>query len=192
VYDLLVQSKFRNNILWNLLEGRPVSEVAKQVDVSQSAFGQYLNLASSPWNQRTQKYRVSAQRIADYFKLPVEDLFPLSLYSLNLPSVINREYESVEVSLQFAAGMQSMLPMPDELAEQEELRLAMRAVVETLPSRQQLILEKRGAGYTLEEIGKELNLSRDRIRQIENQALKNLRKPSLSKILLPFLPKRVE
>jgi RNA polymerase primary sigma factor len=72
---------------------------------------------------------------------------------------------------------------PSESALQSMLQEDLRSVLETLSDRERRVLELRfgladGRPRTLEEIGKEFNLTRERIRQIEAKALAKLRHPS--------------
>ena len=65
-------------------------------------------------------------------------------------------------------------------------------VLNTLTPREEKVLRLRygiddGRQRTLEEVGKEFNVTRERIRQIEAKALKKLRNPSRSKRLRDFL-----
>ena len=65
-------------------------------------------------------------------------------------------------------------------------------VLSSLPPRERLVLEMRygltdGKLHTLEEVGEEFNVTRERIRQIEAKALRKLRHPSRSKVLKDFL-----
>ena len=67
-----------------------------------------------------------------------------------------------------------------------------RSVLDTLTPREKKVLELRfgmadGHSRTLEEVGKEFNVTRERIRQIEAKALRKLRHPSRSKKLRDFL-----
>ena len=64
--------------------------------------------------------------------------------------------------------------------------------METLTKRERLVLELRfgwndGRPRTLEEVGKEFNVTRERIRQIEAKALRKMRHPSRSKVIKPYL-----
>ena len=73
----------------------------------------------------------------------------------------------------------------------EQLRERMTAVLDTLKPRERRILELRfglvdGVEHTLEEVGQKFGLTRERIRQIEGQALKKLRHPRRSRPLRPF------
>ena len=65
-------------------------------------------------------------------------------------------------------------------------------VLKTLTPREEMVLKLRfgledGRNRTLEEVGKEFNVTRERIRQIEAKALRKLRHPSRSKRLKDFL-----
>ncbi|MBQ8196910.1 MAG: RNA polymerase sigma factor RpoD [Clostridia bacterium] len=72
------------------------------------------------------------------------------------------------------------------------LKEQLLGVLDTLPPREQKVLRLRyglddGRARTLEEVGKEFNVTRERIRQIEAKALRKLRHPSRSKRLKDFL-----
>ena len=79
-------------------------------------------------------------------------------------------------------------PAPAEAASYELLKEQLEEVLHTLTSREEHVLKLRfgledGRTRTLEEVGKEFNITRERIRQIEAKALRKLRHPSRSKRL---------
>ena len=79
-----------------------------------------------------------------------------------------------------------------DAAAQQLLREQVREVLSTLTPREQKVLILRfgledGRSRTLEEVGREFNVTRERIRQIEAKALRKLRHPSRSKKLRDFL-----
>lgn len=81
---------------------------------------------------------------------------------------------------------------PEEYATNEILKEEIKAVLSTLQPREQQVLELRfglidGTSYTLEEVGKRFNVTRERIRQIEAKALRKLRHPSRAKKLKDFM-----
>jgi len=70
-------------------------------------------------------------------------------------------------------------PLPEEVAEVELRKATLGRILRTLPSRQRQVLELRFGLHgknpcTLEEVGRTLNVTRERIRQIENQGLSKL------------------
>lgn len=80
---------------------------------------------------------------------------------------------------------------PSTAAEDSMLRQQLKSALDTLTPREEKVIDMRygltdGAGRTLEEVGKEFNVTRERIRQIESKALKKLRQPSRSKLLRDF------
>lgn len=84
------------------------------------------------------------------------------------------------------------VPVPAEAATQTLLREQLEEVLETLTEREKKVLILRfgledGRSRTLEEVGKEFNVTRERIRQIEAKALRKLRHPSRSRKLKDYL-----
>ncbi len=83
-------------------------------------------------------------------------------------------------------------PAPAEVASHTLLKEQLGDVLSTLTEREEKVLRLRfgledGRSRTLEEVGKEFNVTRERIRQIEAKALRKLRHPSRSKRLKDFL-----
>ena len=83
-------------------------------------------------------------------------------------------------------------PAPAEVASNTLLKEQLGDVLGTLTDREEKVLRLRfgledGRSRTLEEVGKEFNVTRERIRQIEAKALRKLRHPSRSKRLKDFL-----
>jgi len=81
---------------------------------------------------------------------------------------------------------------PEEFATNQILKEEIKSVLSTLQPREQQVLELRfglidGTSYTLEEVGKRFNVTRERIRQIEAKALRKLRHPSRAKKLKDFM-----
>lgn len=81
---------------------------------------------------------------------------------------------------------------PAETASQVMMQEQLRTILSTLTPREKRVLELRygldgGQSRTLEEVGKEFNVTRERIRQIEAKALRKLRHPSRSRIVSDYL-----
>ena len=84
------------------------------------------------------------------------------------------------------------VPVPVEAAAQTLLKEQLDEVLDTLTEREQKVLRLRfgmndGRARTLEEVGKEFDVTRERIRQIEAKALRKLRHPSRSRKLKDYL-----
>ena len=86
----------------------------------------------------------------------------------------------------------SEIKEPAESASYNMLRQQLSEVMQTLSPRECKVLRLRfgledGRAHTLEEVGREFDVTRERVRQIEAKALRKLRHPSRSKILKDFL-----
>ena len=84
------------------------------------------------------------------------------------------------------------VPVPAEAAAQTLLKEQLDEVLDTLTEREQKVVRLRfgmndGRARTLEEVGKEFDVTRERIRQIEAKALRKLRHPSRSRKLRDYL-----
>ena len=133
----------------------------------------------------------SAEEIAAEMDLPVEkvrDILKIAQEPVSLETPIGEEEDS---------HLGDFIPdedasEPSEAASFSLLREQLEEVLETLAPREKKVLELRfgivdGRTRTLEEVGKEFNVTRERIRQIEAKALRKLRHPSRSKKLKDFL-----
>ena len=133
----------------------------------------------------------SAEEIAAVMDMPVEkvrDILKIAQEPVSLETPIGEEEDS---------HLGDFIPdedasEPSEAASFSLLREQLEEVLDTLAPREKKVLELRfgildGRTRTLEEVGKEFNVTRERIRQIEAKALRKLRHPSRSKKLKDFL-----
>lgn len=195
--DLLVQTRFRNNILYQLMAGRNVAAVCRDMGVNeQSALGDLLNLKRQPyrtWKGKAKagEFTASALRIAAYFKMLPEDLFPASLYSLGLPDGFDKTFNSEEVFLSLSKSTQSYLPSPEDVTAKYEEQSTIDAVLNTLTPREAAIIKMRfgieGDEIPAEDIASAFRISKVRVGQITAKALRKLRHPSRSRRLKPFM-----
>ena len=133
----------------------------------------------------------SPEEIADNMDIPVErvrEIQKISQEPVSLETPIGEEEDS-----HLGDFIQDdNVPVPAEAAASTLLKEQLVEVLGTLTEREQKVLRLRfgmddGRARTLEEVGKEFNVTRERIRQIEAKALRKLRHPSRSRKLRDYL-----
>lgn len=131
------------------------------------------------------------EEIAEAMNLPVERVLEISKISqepVSLETPIGEEEES-----HLGDFIQDEhIPVPADEAAHTLLREQLEKVMDTLSEREQKVLALRfgledGKPHTLEEVGREFQVTRERIRQIEAKALRKLRHPTRSRKLRDFL-----
>ena len=131
------------------------------------------------------------EEIADTMNLPVERVLEISKISqepVSLETPIGEEEDS-----HLGDFIQDEhIPVPADEAAHTLLREQLEKVMDTLSEREQKVLALRfgledGKPHTLEEVGREFQVTRERIRQIEAKALRKLRHPTRSRKLRDFL-----
>ena len=131
------------------------------------------------------------EEIAKELDMPVErvrEILKISQEPVSLETPIGEEEDS-----HLGDFIQDdNVPVPAEAAAQTLLKEQLDEVLDTLTEREQKVLRLRfglddGRTRTLEEVGREFNVTRERIRQIEAKALRKLKHPSRSKRLKDFL-----
>lgn len=136
----------------------------------------------------------TAEEIADKMEgmtpEKVRDIQKISLEPVSLETPIGEEDDSHLGDFLEDEGAMS----PDDYASNELLKDELNEVLLELTDREEKVLRLRfglddGRTRTLEEVGKEFNVTRERIRQIEAKALRKLKHPSRSKRLKDFLDK---
>ncbi|MFR3792069.1 MAG: RNA polymerase sigma factor RpoD [Blautia massiliensis (ex Durand et al. 2017)] len=133
----------------------------------------------------------SAEEIAERLEMPVDkvrEIMRVAQEPVSLETPIGEEEDSHLGD--FIPDDDA--PVPAEAASQTLLKEQLADVLKTLTPREEKVLRLRfgledGRPRTLEEVGKEFNVTRERIRQIEAKALRKLRHPSRSKKLRDFL-----
>ena len=131
------------------------------------------------------------EEIAEEMNMPVErvrEILKISQEPVSLETPIGEEEDS-----HLGDFIQDdNVPVPADAAAFSLLKEQLNEVLGTLTEREQKVLRLRfglddGRARTLEEVGKEFNVTRERIRQIEAKALRKLRHPSRSRKLKDYL-----
>lgn len=153
-------------------------------------------------NKITRNYIQEAGREPTYSELAKE----LNLEEKKIKNIIKISKEPV--SLETPVGDSDDTSLKDFIEDEneyspvdavvnEDLKEKVREVLKSLTPREEKVLKMRfgidvASEHTLEEVGKDFSVTRERIRQIEVKALRKLRHPSRSKKLVNFFEKGVE
>jgi RNA polymerase primary sigma factor len=155
--------------------------------------GDQINKLLRTQHQLTQRLGrdPSVEELADALDvLPkkVENMIQVSRRPLSLETPTDNEDDSVLGDF----IEDDEIPAPDETATYNLLREHLELVLDMLPPREVRILQLRyglldGQAYTLEEVGRKMGVTRERVRQIEAQALSRLRHPTIRRKLRDYL-----
>ena len=155
--------------------------------------GDQINKLLRTQHQLTQKLGrdPTIEELADSLDVPpkkVENMIKVSRRPLSLETPTDNEDDSVLGDF----IEDDEIPAPDETATYNLLREHLETVLDELPPREVRILQLRyglldGQAYTLEEVGRKMGVTRERVRQIEAQALSRLRHPTIRRILRDYL-----
>lgn len=155
--------------------------------------GDQINKLLRIQHQLTQKLGrdPSVEELAEALDVPpkkVENMIQVARRPLSLETPTDDEEDSVLGD--FIEDEDA--PPPDDTATYNLLKEHLEDVLNGLPPREVRILQLRyglldGQAYTLEEVGRKMGVTRERVRQIEAQALSRLRHPTVRKILRDYL-----
>ncbi len=155
--------------------------------------GDQINKLLRVQHQLTQKLgrEPTIEELAEALGVPprkVENMIQVARRPLSLETPTDDEEDSVLGD--FIEDEEA--PPPDETATYNLLREQLNEILSTLPPREVRILQLRyglldGQPYTLEEVGRKMGVTRERVRQIEAQALSRLRQLSIRRKLRDYL-----
>ncbi|MBN2501769.1 MAG: sigma-70 family RNA polymerase sigma factor [Anaerolineales bacterium] len=155
--------------------------------------GDQINKLLRVQHQLTQKLGrdPSVEELAGELDVPikkVENMIQVARRPLSLETPTDDEEDSVLGD--FIQDREA--PAPDDSATYNLLREHLDEVLSSLPPREVRILQLRyglldGQAYTLEEVGRKMGVTRERVRQIEAQALSRLRHPGIRRKLREYL-----
>jgi RNA polymerase primary sigma factor len=133
----------------------------------------------------------AAEEVAERLQMPVQKvrkIMKIAQEPISLETPVGEEEDSHLGDFIEDKGVMS----PLEFVETESLKGVTEEILRTLSPREEMVIKMRfgfgdGNEYTLEEVGKSFEVTRERIRQIEAKALRKLRHPSRSRRLKAFL-----
>ena len=184
--DYRLSIKVRNNRLLKAIEsvgGSPGGKWCAENGLRYGAVNDLINMTSSPIDAKGNLIS-SAARLCDVLNALPEDLWSNEqLYPLER-NFSEMEMTHAEVVALLPPEQQSYLPDFSSL-EQEEIKALVSRVVATLaPNEQEVIKLRFDDDLTFEECAKKLDVTPERVRQVEAKALRKLRHPRRCEMLL--------
>lgn len=203
-----VKVSVRNNLLLTAIEEagyKSISQFAKDLGYEPGRLQGLVSMRQSPIN-KSGEFSEMAKRVMEVLGAAPSDLWTTEQLNINLDKN-SSEWAITTKFLLDTNSMQSVLggnilelegtiyediETPEESQIKKELKERMEHTLDSLPLRKAKILRMRygidsGKEHTLEEVAKKYGLSRDRIRQIEATALRDMRKPTRATKVKDFL-----
>lgn len=133
----------------------------------------------------------SVEELAEELKLPVhklKNILKVTKEPISLETPIGEEDDSQLIDF----IEDNSTPSPFDYAVRQDLRAQIDKVLRTLNDKEEAVIRKRfglgeDAPMTLEEVGEEFSVTRERVRQIEAKAIRKLKHPSRTKWLSEFI-----
>lgn len=180
--------RLRNNAMIEARHERgwTQAQLGALVGVSQTVIGE---LERFDW--RCRNSRRYAEEVAAALDISVESIMPDGVEGQHVDHTsvhIGRVRTEQMLAYRDHLEQRMLVPPPGEAQERDEL---IRRALETISYRERDVLKLRyglfgGLAYSLEECGKRFNISRERVRQIELKALRNLRANATTSVLGPL------
>ena len=193
-FDYRKGYKFSTYAIWWIRQSitRAIADQARTIRIPVHMV-ETMNRVNRTSRRLLQEYgrEPTPEEIAEAMNLPVERVLEISKISqepVSLETPIGEEEDS-----HLGDFIQDEhIPVPADEAAHTLLREQLEKVMDTLSEREQKVLALRfgledGKPHTLEEVGREFQVTRERIRQIEAKALRKLRHPTRSRKLRDFL-----
>ena len=206
VNEYRIKFSIRNNLILTAIENagyKNVSAFCRAVGIPSTALTNLIGLKEPPINQNGEFSSAAKRLMEELCMLPTELWTAEQLY-LKLRSNTATKDISAE-GMRAALGMASedVLQIlgtndaPDEGVFKQELKDVVAETLDSLTDREASVLRMRfGIGcqeHTLEEVAKRFKVTRERIRQMENKAIRKLKHPSRNDKLKGFVrPESVE
>lgn len=187
-----IKVSVRNNLILKAIEDFGYTSVTKFCAENELKVGNINSLISFKVRPIGQDGNFSkhAQALMEVLGAAPTDLWTAEQLELRLPknsAQKNIGQRALDKLLGMDNGELIAIETPDEKLNKREKKLVLIGVLESLTDREQYVIANRfGLGCeekTLEEIGDELDVNKERVRQIEAKALRKLRHPSRSQKL---------
>jgi RNA polymerase primary sigma factor len=193
-YDYRMGNKFSTYATWWIKQSitRALADQSRTIRIPVHMV-EYINKVNTASRNLVQQlgHEPTTEEIANAINMPtekVEEILKISQEPVSLEKPVGEEDDT---NLEdFVADENTQTPL--EAVENLMLREQLLSVMANLTEREQVILRLRygfddGRRHSLEEVGRRYNVTRERIRQIEEKALRKLKLPQNSKLLRDFI-----
>lgn len=191
-FEIAVKARAKHGLIYKYMteHGLTWLEMAEKIGISTGTFSKIIHFRWAP----TENYQNKevAKKLCNFFHCNLEEILPNELAqqiknNSEIAELLQEEqtvYKEVDVEyLSYDEAPQSILAYQENFNKQIDFRETIEKVLKTLTPREERIIKLRfGIGdeveHTLEEVGKEFGVTRDRIRQIEEKAIRKLKHPA--------------
>jgi RNA polymerase sigma factor (sigma-70 family) len=192
-----IKVSVRNNLILKAIEDQgheSIKHFCEVYDLKAVDVRNVINFTKRPM-QPNGEFCTTANKLMEALGAAPTDLWTVEQLELGLTrNSVERVVgqKALDSLLGMDNGEMIAIKSPDESVLNKEKNLAVLDVVSSLTSREQKVLQLRFGLYgeeehTLEETGKIIDVTRERVRQIEAKALRKLRHPSRSRKVLEFI-----
>lgn len=185
-----MEIKVKNNLLYKKIYDTygSVKNFCEANGISTAIVIQFLNFKYELYNKRNGELKDSVKKLLDIFKCPLNELFPENYKVVetnkHIREVSQQEIEAISMQ---SPELQLLTYDIDSELEQTDLRNNIEKILSTLlPIESEVIRLRYLDGYTLEEAGKRIGISRTRVDQIAKKAIRKMIHPSRSKLLREY------
>ena len=191
-----VKITVKNNLLLTAIEEagyKSVAEFSRDIGLTAQEISAFVALRKAPINE-SGEFCFNAKKIMEALGAAPSDLWTTEQLNMKLKRNTTQDLFSAPTIQAILGGNVAQLEgsvyeeaeKPEEVLDKKELKAELEKILGTLTPRQAKVIQLRfglnGCGeHTLEEVGNMLNIGKERVRQIEAKALRNMRHPSRSK-----------
>ena len=189
--DYRVELRVKNNLLLKKIEDEgfvSISDFCRKNNFSVSSVTAYANFRKAPINKNG-SWSDAFSRIAKSLRCLPEDICPPQhLRKILKKNKASFEMDAGDVALLLTGSSEDAAPLIDHILRDESAKIINEMLLSLTPREERVLrmrygLTEDGGERTLEEVGKEFSVIRERIRQIEAKALRKLKHPVRSRNL---------
>jgi len=188
-----VKVSIRNNLLLSAIEAtgcKSVAQFCRDNEMHEGKLNALLCMRVRPVTVHGE-FSTDAKKLMEILGATPSDLWTPEQLALRLPrnsAERNVGHEEVQALLQQHQNESLQLPSPEEnYANQERAEIVAKAMEKLKPQQQKVLALRFTEDMTLEQTAQRIGVTRERARQIEARALRDLRHPKISKTLKEFL-----